>query len=549
MKINKLFLSLPFLLLATSTFAQQQNREDVVFSAMRDEAARTKTMKMGQMPSPFLLNYYLEDSRSLTVTSQYGSVVAVNTNDGSSKVGSEIYLGGPKGSSRLDYSGRINAISATIDNNYLSLRTSLWTLSDALYKNSIKEYQVKASAMQQMTLSDEEKGMADHILLPAVKNSSINAKLEFDATKWSAICNKLSAVFKSHPDLTGTSVTYSAVDKTFYIFNTTGLELVQKGCYVNIAASATIQDNSGVTMRNNFSIFSTEDGSLPTEAELLKKVEDFATKMSSLKDVQNIKEYYNGPVLFTGGAVSSIFLNNLLGNSGVISTKSLTKTGWMFNSVERRMGKKVIDTRLSVKNLTALKEYKGETLIGGYEMDADGVKPEAELTLIENGILKQMLNGTTETTINTKSTGSSRMAISGKDMNKVVLPGILKISANGGLKEVAMKKELVKLAKEEGLKYAYIIHSIAASCPEVYRYDLKTGDLLRIGSTNISSVDMASLRRIAAISAEETVVNSVVNGVLMSVITPKSIILNDIEIDVNKLNKTAQPLLPSPLKR
>ncbi|MEG0500412.1 MAG: hypothetical protein RR550_04725, partial [Rikenellaceae bacterium] len=152
MKINKIILSLSFVLLATSTFAQQQNREDVVFKAMRDEAARTKTMRMGQMPPPFFLNYFLEDNRSLSISSQYGSVVNVNKNDGSSKVGSEIFVGTSKNSSKLDYSGKINSMSATIDNNYISLRTSLWSISDALYKNSLQEYQVKASAMQQMTL-------------------------------------------------------------------------------------------------------------------------------------------------------------------------------------------------------------------------------------------------------------------------------------------------------------------------------------------------------------------------------------------------------------
>lgn len=549
MKINKIILSLSFVLLASSTFAQQLNREDIVFKAMRDEAERTKTIKMGQMPSPFFFDYYLEDNRSLSITSQYGSVISLNRNDGSSKLGAQIFIGTNKSSSKLDYSGKINAMSATSDNNYLSLRTSLWSITDALYKNSIQEYQVKDGALKQMTLSAEEKEMADFINVPAVKNISTATRLVFNEEKWSTVCNKLSEIFRKYPDLTGASVAYSAVDKVFYIYNPKGLELKQNGCYVNITANASIQDESGVIMRNSFSIFATEDGNLPSEAELEKRVEEFAKKMSSLKKVENIKEYYNGPVMFTGGSVTNIFANSLLGNGGVVAIKSLTKTGWMFNPIERRLGKKVIDTRLSVKNFTAIKEYKGKNVIGSYEIDADGVKPEAEMTLIENGILKQMLNGTSPTTVNVKSTGSSRIAIAGKDMYKVVYPAILQVSVANGMKESAMKKQLIKLAKEEGLKYAYIVHNASESCPEVYRVDVKTGDETRIGSTKISNIDMAMLRRLAAVSTEENVVSTLINGVMMTVITPKAIIINDVEIDMNKLNKSAQPLLPSPLKR
>lgn len=549
MKINKIILSLSLVCATSLTFAQPQSREEVVFKAMRDEAARTKTIKMGQMPSPFLLSYYLEDTRSISISSQYGSILSISNNDGSSKIGAEAYIGNKQVSNRLDYSGRILSGPATIDNDYLSLRTTLWNYSDAIYKNALKEYQVKANALQQMTLSDEERAMADFIETPPTKDMGKELVVEFDVEKWSAICNKLSAIFQSYPDLIATSANYSSTYKTFYIFNSEGLELKQMVRYVNLSAAASIQDESGVIMRNSMSIFNTSDSDFPSEEELVKRVEAFAKKMSSLKRVENMKEYYNGPVLFTGGSVLGIFTSNVLGNSGVIAGKGLTKSGWMFNALERRMDKKVIDTKLTIKNLTALKEYKGTKLIGGYEIDADGVRPEKEITLIEKGILKQMLNGSSETTLNTKSTGSTRMALGGREMIKLVAPSILHISVSKGLKEASMKKELLKLAKEEGLKYAYIVHSMAESCPEVYRVDVKSGEQTRIGSTRFSTIDMSSLRRIAAVSSEENVVNTMINGVLMTIIAPKSMILNDIEIDLNKLNKSQQPLLPSPLKR
>lgn len=550
MKLNKIILSLSFVLLASFTFAQQQNREEVVFRAMRDEIARTKTISMGQLPPPFLVNYYLEDGRSLAISSQYGSIMSINKDQPTAKIGAEIFIGNHKKNSKLEYSGKIGAMGATTDNNYLSLRTSFWNISDIIYKNSLKEFEVKNSAMQQMTLNDDEKEISDIIKTGVVKQIGKNTPaVVFNEEKWSTVCNTLSAIFKKYPDLRNTAVNYRANDKAFYILNSEGLELTQNACFVSISAMASIQDESGVIMSNGMSIFATNDNELPNEEQLVKRVEEFAKKMSSLKNVENIKEYYNGPVMFTGGAVTNIFANNLLGGSGLIATKTLTNKGWLFNAMERRLDRKIIDYRLTIKNYTSKKEHNGEKLVGSYDIDADGVTPAEETTLVEKGILKNMLFGTSETPINKTPTGSNRISLTSKGIEKVVSPGVLQISVDKGIKEASMKKELIKLAKEEGLNYAYIVHSMANNCPEFYRIDVKSGEQTRVGSTKISAIDMPMLRRIAAISADEIVSNNLINGVLTTVISPKSIILNDIEIDMNKSNKSPLPLLPSPLKR
>ena len=380
MKINKIVFTLLLGLGVLSSYAQE-TRESVVFKAMRDEASRTKTMTMGRMPSPFFFNYYIQDTRSLGIVSQYGSTISVNKDNGSTSVGAEIYIGSEQASNKLDFSGTINSFAGTHDNDYLSLRTSLWNITDALYKNSMQEYQVKFGAMQQMTLSAEEKKMKDFVTIAPVKNSdNIASTVEFDEKKWVDICNKLSDIYKNYPDLRNTKVTYNSVEKTFFIFNNKGTEIQQRVSYVNISSSATLQDENGVVMNDAMSIFSTQDGELPNEEKLVSRINNFAKKMSGLKSIPSIEEYYNGPVLFVGGAVRNIFISNLLSDqSGIIASKGLTKSGWSFNPLERRIGRKVLDTKLSIKNYSSLKEYAGTKLIGGYSVDVDGVKPASEL--------------------------------------------------------------------------------------------------------------------------------------------------------------------------
>lgn len=100
-----------------------------------------------------------------------------------------------------------------------------------------------------------------------------------------------------------------------------------------------------------------------------------------------VAEYYNGPVLFEGGAVATIFANNLLNPGGLIAFRSL---GSSQGNLENQFGQKILDGRLTIKNYTAMKEYDGTPLYGYYEIDGDGVTPEAEMTLVEKGVFKRM---------------------------------------------------------------------------------------------------------------------------------------------------------------
>lgn len=50
----------------------------------------------------------------------------------------------------------------------------------------------------------------------------------------------------------------------------------------------------------------------------------------------------------------------------------------------------------------------GTPLYGYYEIDGDGVTPEAEMTLVEKGVFKRMLNGRFPTLKAPVSTGSAR---------------------------------------------------------------------------------------------------------------------------------------------
>ena len=97
---------------------------------------------------------------------------------------------------------------------------------------------------------------------------------------------------------------------------------------------------------------------------------------------------------------------------------------------DEQLGRKIMDSRLTVKNYTMLVEYDGTPLFGHYEIDGDGVVPAAELTLVENGVFKRMLNGRVPTLKAPESTGSARFMISPDNPVAIVSPGTIHVQTS-----------------------------------------------------------------------------------------------------------------------
>jgi hypothetical protein len=112
---------------------------------------------------------------------------------------------------------------------------------------------------------------------------------------------------------------------------------------------------------------------------------------------------------------------------------------------------------LVVSDPTA-REYKGAPILGGYDVDDDGVRGE-RLSLIENGVLKTFCMSRIPTRHIKKSNGHSRDGIGGTST--------LFISSSKQETAEGLRKRLFELGKDEGLTHVYIVrklfHPFAAS--------------------------------------------------------------------------------------
>ena len=272
--------------------------------------------------------------------------------------------------------------------------------------------------------------------------------------------------------------------------------------------------------------------------------------MIDLKNAEVFSEEYNGPVLFENEAVRQILTDNLLGNNGGLCTYRMPLgVKETTTSFEDKIGKKLLDPRLSVVNYSSMTEYMNIPLLGSYEVDAEGVVPEKEMMLVEKGVLKKVLNGQIPTSKVRYSTGSSRFIPTRNDVIYVTAPGTLHIKADGGLKPEAMKKALLKAAKEAKSGYAYIVRRLAGNASLLYKVDVKTGEETQVRFGKVAPVNMSKLKNIREICNQEKVHNLLLDkGALVSMIYPSSILLNNMDISVMDVPKRKLPALKNPLQ-
>lgn len=390
-------------------------------------------------------------------------------------------------------------------------------------------------------------GLADMQPLPAVTHlEEREMPFVIDSVAFDQLVMELSAVFKDYKDIYNSSVMLNGLEMDIYRLTTEGVQLKKPGGAISLAVSGSVRCDDGSSLSDSFSLSLQNPAELPSIEQLKERAKAFAEGLLRLKSTPVVTEYYNGPVMFEGGAVATILANNLLNRGGLIATRSLGPTR---GGLADQFGQRIIDSRLTVKNYTAKKEYNGTPLYGYYEVDGEGVTPEAEMTLVDKGVFGKMLNGRIPTKNALETTGSSRFMMIPQSPTVATGTGTIHVQVDKGISHEKMKKALIKAAKEAGQSCAYIVRGISGVTLEVYRVDLKDGRETRVRATSFRLPDLTKLLKFVAISSKEEVLNYLPNNYPASMIYPAGVIVDGLVIEKTTVKAEKEPVLTLPQQR
>ena len=501
--------------------------DDVIFQAMSDEMDRTVRLFYPGYPTPFLVSYNVCRNHSAYIRSTLGGNLQETYQPATTSGSMNLSVGNGMFISDMQ-PGQVVAIDFTDQVDYNNIRHGFWSASDYLYKYGLSGFSQKRSFLANNPRSEEERSIPDVLVMKPTEIIEPASTDTIDYGRMKQMAMTLSAIFKDYPDIYNSSVSLYARNSSLYRLTSENIKIKSNHGFAEMNITASIRTLDGNEYHDNLRKVVCSDAELESPA-LMAAVRGFAEHLLQVRQSKAVNDYYNGPVMIEGTAVCDVINARIL---PLLTAKRTLNEGSSPSSL--LVGKRVLDPHLFISQLTDMPTYKSVKLLGNYTFDFDGVRPAKELTLLEGGFVRQLLNGRYPALNSPSSTGNNRFMNASQTVGSTVVPGILKVSVDNAKPFAKMKKLLCKTAKNRGLQTAFIIRQPEGCNPCLYRVNVATGEEELVRSEQLPDVQKSDLLHILAASKEEHVTNLVVNGVGTSFITPAGMIIENMEFYVKK---------------
>jgi hypothetical protein len=550
----------------------QSNGDSIIFKAMKDELHRNMTqLTLDQYKPPFFLAYQVSDLKMMFVKASLGSIIQSQENENRTN-----YLRLMVGDYSLDdenFSGGGGGVRGTgylpmpADDDYYAIRRAFWSMSDQVYKSALNNYEHKLAALKQQTDNNKEK-LDDYSRITPVNMILKDVPFDCNKAQWENTARNISEEFKNYKDIMSSSVNVFAVNKTIYYTTSEGTTLRYPETISFLSVTAEMQADDGEPLDDYLLYYASTPDQLPPADKIKQDVKKLASNLDALRKAPVLDDSYSGPVIFEGDAAGEMF-TSLFGSDGLIASREPVTafagpSVGSPNKLESRMNQRICPENISITSIPKTKTFNNIPLVGNYEVDAEGVVPKDELTLVDKGILKTLLNNRIPTRKVKESNGHCRADLFRGGSGKA--PGVIDVLYNKGKSLKVLYKEAIKEAKRDGLEYIYVVRKFntnaemplfsgndASSKPiAIYRVSCKTGEEQLVRSAYISDFQMTDFKKIIGGTQEQFVYNTVISGegttVPASFIVPKAIVFDDISIEKDNGSQPKKPVVPNPLE-
>lgn len=541
--------ALLFVLPASSARAQGE----IIRKAMKDELERSmKELSLEGYKKPFFISYTLKDTKTFTVVATLGAL-ARSSDFPSRQTAVRVLVGSyafndESLDDNLFSSPGGNEIQVPLNDDYYGIRRAFWGSTDEVYKSAARQF-----ARNEATLKDQNKNLEEipHRYLAKVPVIQVNTAAPapgLDQTALENLARELSGLFKSYPDMEVSGAVINYTRETTFFVNSEGIDTQTSASRATVQVTAQARTDKGEPLIDQLTLTAASPAGWPPAADLIRQAKAMADGLIQARGVKVFQEEYSGPVLFQGQAVADLFATCLFGRESITATNTIGNTnGYRFDSnssLDEKIGKKITADALTVKAKSRLKKFGPVDLLGSFDADDEGVAPPEELTLIENGILKNLLNDRTITKPDQTANGHGAG------------PGVLQVTLGKTTKPADLLAGLLAKAKAEGLDYAIVIRDASMArmgLLNVYRVNVKDGSEELLRGAALESLGLRSLRKIAGATEELAAYNLPLgprSANVVSWIVPAATLLEEVDLKPANLPFFKEELyVQNPLKR
>lgn len=533
-KVHRTILTAAVIFISVVVHGQELN---VLQKAMIDELDRSmKELRLEGHDAPFFINYTLTDQTSTKIFASLGALIASSETPQRTKTSIRVLVGNydfndESLDNNLFSPSQANEIALPLDDDYLGIRRSFWISTDNVYRNATRQFKKNQETLKEQNKQLSELPHRSFAKTPVSKVNVVGAQTTFERSEVENYVRALSAIFKSYPEIQNSGVAFGYDRGHRYQVNSEGsINRTPIGIAI-ISISAQMKTPDGEMPFAEFKRLYSTPAAMPPLAEMKKEVTAMIENLIQSAKAKVFNEEYSGPVLYEGPAVADVMIASLFGgeesldaSNNIPNLKGLRYDENM--GIDSKVGKPLFAKGMTVKAQPKLRRYNGVELLGSFEVDDEGVEPAEELTLVENGVLKNLLNDRTLVKAGQHANGLG----SG--------PGVVSVTFASGVKMTDLKIKLITLAKQQGLDYAIIVRESFGSygMVNVYKVNVETGAEELMRAATLSALSLKDFKRIADVSGDMQVQNLAFGSAgLMSAIVPKGILLEEVEVGISRM--------------
>lgn len=516
-----------FLLLSftcTISFAQATANDDVVLKAMHDELQRSisKLVIPGQV-KPYFIEYEVIDAQVFNATAGFGGVLVSQRNHARAFM-VDVRVGGYD----FDNEPQGYPMSVAIEDDYNALRHEMWLATDAAYRGAVEQIARKRAFLknriEEEKIPDFSQEEATTLILP-------KQTLNVDQKQWETYIRELSALFRQFPMIKQSNVNFQAQLVHRYLVNSEGTRIRRPMILLSVEASAASQTADGMWVSLATPFYATSLEQLPSLADARKAIQQMAEQLTKLQAAPVLNENYLGPVLFTGPASAELFAQ-LLAPEFCSYRPPVGMQGEDRSELANRLNRRVLPFHVSVYDDPTQEKFGDKALLGSYKVDDQGVAAR-KISLVEQGVLKNLLLSRRPRKNMLKSNGHGRAGLSGGATTEI---GNLFIQSSDGKSYDQLKQELIKMCKALEMPYGVIIKGGGLGDPSAtYKVYVEDGREELVRGASIGELTVKQLKaQIIAVGNDSYVLNRAGGGgygggVSTSIVAP-SVLLEELEL-------------------
>ncbi|SPE39782.1 hypothetical protein SBA3_3410001 [Candidatus Sulfopaludibacter sp. SbA3] len=324
--------------------------------------------------------------------------------------------------------------------------------TDSAYKTALDMYAKKKAALEHRTRQDDAPDFSHE---PAITVEENEAPGTWNRQEIEGTVKALSALFRQTPAIDNSEVRLNAQTWLTRYVNSEGTSYTRQKSFATLQVNVDTQAVDGMPLADFDLACARSIAELPSRDEMTRRIRTLAARIDAMRKAP-LLEKYSGPVIFEGQAAAELFFQALGGAMvGVPRTvvDDLRLDGLYNNNggLASKIGSRILPDALSLKDAPAAREFHGQPLFGGYQVDDDGVKA-GETELIDKGVLKTLLHTRALIPDTTHSTASRR--------GSGAMPSNLLFAVDKAMTPEQLKAELIKQVKQRNKEFGVVVRRI-----------------------------------------------------------------------------------------